>query len=651
LKIESVFINNIKRFDSKGIVCNFKGSSPLITISGKNGSGKTAIFKSLQVFQKIFFYDQLSDVVKSKYHNYILASIQAISSSGDSAIEVEFSIDNESYNVRVLLTLDVDYFSYEIEDGQFGEGITTSSVDKLKENWNLESPQNLISFIDAGKSFSDFGVSFENISIDSRAKKEDQFILDCIFKPEEVFQAIYKRTVLDHVHYRLDPSRKYAYFRAANEAVRLISGNIEVKNISATRKDNHLIMVGKTSEKSQLFDVKDFSAGERALYLTILFLFYLPKVGILIIDEPENHFHENLLLNFYDFLKNSVSSGGVYEWLKNTSSSTLDDGEFLISKLNQIFMITHSKPLIYRNIDFGDCYIVKKESVDKIINSEIIKELRIAGISSVFSKTVFVEGQGDVELLSKPLNISGIKLHPLGSCKEVIEHFKKISSIKHDLHEAAFCFLIDRDNKSDQEIEQIRLIDEVLFDSSFIVMEHHEVENYFIDVPLILDSVNPALEALRANTLSSESINELFLDTSKRLKDQSEVKFIASEIKSKIKEEISDYYSNSAKLKDAIKNGSERIVQHDINSMIDGYFLLAKEQFEKKWTDNWKTLVDGKAFYNIIMSSLPKKCAGINSEIIKSKMFSVLDDQPDKYELGKLINCILEKIKLQNYEE
>ncbi len=651
MKIESVFINNIKKFDSKGIVCNFKGSSPIITISGKNGSGKTAIFKSIQVFQKNFFYEQLDEATKQKYYNHLKNSIQGISSSGDSTIEVEFIIENESYNIRILIKSSDEEISYKIEDGIFGEGITTSSVNMLMQHWNIKDPRNLISFIDAGKSFSDFGVNFENISIDSRSKKENEFILDCIFKPEEVFQAIYKRTVLDHVHYRLDPSRKYTYFKAANEAVRLVSGNIDVKNISATRKDSHLIMVGKTTDRSQLFDVKDFSAGERALYLTMLFLFYLPKVGILIIDEPENHFHENLLLNFYNFLKSSIEAGGVYDWLKNMSPSSLEEKEYLSSKLNQIFMITHSKPLIYRNIDFGDCFIVNTESVDKIINTEIIKELRLAGISSVFSKTVFVEGQGDVEILSKSLNRHSIKLHPLGSCREVIEHFKKISTIKNDLHETAFCFLIDKDNKSAAEIDEIRKIDPDLFDLSFIIMEHHEVENYFIDRELIKDSVNPALQSLGTNTLSDESIEDMFLETAQKLREQSKLKYISSELKTKIKEKISDYYTNSKKIKSHLLEGGTSFIEHDIGNLIELFYSTAVKDFDEKWNEKWKSLVDGKAFYNMIMSSLPSKCAGIKTEFIKDNIFSKLSQCPEKYELGKLINTILEKIQNQTFEK
>ncbi|QSX30409.1 ATP-binding protein [Shewanella cyperi] len=657
MKIASTFIRNIKSFDENGIVCKFNKETDIFTVSGKNGSGKTAIFKSIQLFQKLFFYDQLSLDYKNKYRENIKNSVYSLTSEKDSTIEIEFIFDSDSTSRNIVLTIstvesetEFDYkFNDEIYDENRKGSVETDNISKLKSYWNIDSPSNLVALIDAGRSFSDFGVDFKNISLESRHKNESEFILDCIFKPEEISQAIYKRTVLDHIHYRLDPSRTYNYFKAANEAARKLSGNIDVKNVSATRKDNQLIILGRTSSNSALFDIKDFSAGERAFYLTILFLFYFPKIGILIIDEPENHYHESLLLNFYDFIREAIQDDGIYSWLKNKSDIELDKELAKEIQLKQAFLVTHSKPLIYKNINFGDCVILNKGAASTIYNSDITRELRTIGISSVYSKTVFVEGKSDSEFLSVCLSDHDIKLYPLGSCGDVIEQFKKIANICENFHEALFCFVIDKDNRTQQEIDEIRKINPEFFDSSFLILDRHELENYLIDIKLILDSISPALKTFGVN-INRNDISTIFDEAAHKLKDESKIKYIASHIKMGIKREVTDKYTEKKLLKDKISGNRSSLVKNeeniDINSLTERFYNEASIIFDDSWKKNWKDSVDGKAFYNLITGNISKKF-GIGKNLISNRMIEIIKNNPDSYEIGKVILDIKNKMNQQ----
>jgi hypothetical protein len=644
MKIDSVYLENIKRFGPDGFVFNFNSSNSIHTVSGVNGSGKTAAFKAIQLFQKIFFYSQLDENIEPNVSEGIQSAIDQLLSADFAVIDVAFKIDELKHCIKLDIWNEGGDFGYEFSDK------TPNAFSQILKIWDIKNPKSLIVFLDAGKSFSDFGVSFDNISLKSRAKKDEEFTLDCIFSPDETLQAIYKRTVLDHVHYRLDPSRKYEYFRAANEATKIISPNIEVKNVSATKRDGQLVILGRTYSSASLFDVKDFSAGERALYLTLLFLFYLPNVGILIIDEPENHFHESLLSNFYVFLKELIESEGTYSWLqKRTKSKSAFTDEWRSSRLDQIFLVTHSKPLIYQNMHFGDCFIVSERELKRVYNSELERELRNLGISSVFSRTLFVEGKGDVEMLSSILALHRINVVPLSDCKEVIDNFRKISSIRPLIHGAAFCFAIDGDNKSELEINEIKRIDPDFFDESFIVLDRHEIENYLIDNKLIFDVINPILESMHEPIITSTELENIFNKESNSLKQHSMAKYLSSIMRSQAKALILDPISNTKNILNSVTDTIDAVFSEDISTKLKTTASDASSKFNDVWPGDWKSLVDGKAFMGKLLANLSNRSAGVKPNIIRRNIINRINDSPNQYECGKLIQKITTKINNQDF--
>lgn len=615
--IESVYIENIKKFGRDGFLLNLKSDSnhKIATVSGVNGSGKTAAFKAIQLFQKLFFHEQLDDDSQAQLHGKIISSVEQLIVAEEATIDIHFNLNGETYGI----SLSISYSENELDYVFTSKNATPNAKEVISTIWDINSPRSLVVFIDAGKSFSDFGVNFDHISLKSRAKHDEDFFFDCIFYPEETLQAIYRRTVLDHIQYRLDPSRTYPYFQAANEAIKKISGNIEVKNVSATKKDGQLIVQGKTSDNALLYDVKDFSSGERAIYLTTLFLFFFPSVGTLIIDEPENHFHESLLSNFYLFLREVTECGGIGKWasknitvekfknIQNQSSDTL----------NRVFLITHSKPLIYQNINFGDCFMLTKEGLNKVYNYSLESELRNAGISSVFSRTLFVEGESDKDIFLPILSLHRINVVSVSDCKEVIEQFKKIAKIKSLIHGASFCFAMDRDNKSEQDILDIKSASPEFFDESFIVLERHEIENYMIDIELIMDVLNPLLELLHEQKINYNDVENIFKQEAEYLKEQSYLKFASFHLKQYIKENIGDKIGNIKNIKDNIAKTINETLHSKISSQVTEHNEKIRKNFDSEWNENWKSLIDGKAFISRAMNGLSKRCAGIKPDVIK----------------------------------
>lgn len=643
MKIISLQLENIKKFGKDSPLIRLDSNQKINTISGTNGSGKTAAFKAIQLFQKLFFFSQITNSAeKASIEPLIKKAIDQLVSSETASIDFSFETERQEHNIVLLISNRETDFTYNFVN------ITERATSILEKTWDINNPKSLIVFLDAGKSFSDFGVSFENISLKPRQQKKTEFLLDCIFNPEETLQAIYKRTVLDHIHYRIDPSRTYEHFRAANEAIKIIAPNIEVRNISATKRDGHLVMLGRASEDSPFFDVKDFSAGERALYLTLLFIFYLPNIGTLIIDEPENHFHESMLSGFYGFLRDMIESGSIDTWLNKNIGKRKDDPDPKNqSPLEQIFLITHSKPLIFQNLNFGACFVLTNDGMNKLDLNGAEKDLRASGLSSVFSRTLFVEGKGDVEILSSILSLHRIQTVALNDCKEVIDHFKKLSTIRQSIHGASFCFAIDGDNRSEEEITEIRNINPDFFDQSFLVLDRHEIENYLIDKALITEAINPILKVLGEQELTQEAINAILRQEAEALKTHSRAKYISSILRAKAKEVFLDPISNTKSISKSLEETISSVFKTTLQETIEQTANDALKKFDEEWASRWEHLVDGKAFIGKLMSHLSKISSGVSTQKLRSQIIDKLIREPNKYSSGQLIEEIRRKINAQ----
>ena len=631
MKIVGATLAGIKCF-SRDTFFGFSGDSSIHAISGRNGSGKTAVFKSIQLFQKIFFFDALGSAEKSIYRSYIDRSIESLLSSDQARIALDFEFNAKRYSVCLNIAIDseVDY--------QFGDSDNGVSIGVLRNFWNPQAPKAIVVFIDANKSFSDFSVGFDNLSLKPRSVREREFLIDCIFNPEDALRAIYRRTVLDHIHYRLDPSRTYDYFKRANEAVRKVVENIEVKNISSTKIDGQFVMLGRTRSDVWLFDVKDFSSGERALYLSLLFLFYVKDIGILIVDEPENHFHEEMLTSFYEFLSDVLEKGNLDAWYDGIKQQE--------TNLQQVFLITHSKLLIYRSIVDGKAYLIENSGSHEISSDNMEVTLRDIGISSVLSRKVFVEGKGDLIFLSTILASYGIEVVPLGDCKEVVDHFKKISTVSDSMFSASFCFVVDRDNRPQSDFDEIRQVNSKFYDNSFLVLERHEIESYLIDSKLIRDAANELLALMEMDSKTESEINSLISSTAENLKEHSLSKYIASRLRSFAKKELLDVVSDSKRIRaigeeDLIK----KVLKIDLQSKLLDCAARARSEFESEWSSDWKKVVDGKAFLGRFLSDAKDEFGGMNQKDIKKIMIKKI--RQGDYVMSGLVSDILEKFNLQ----
>ena len=342
-------------------------------------------------------------------------------------------------------------------------------------SWNLSSPKDIIIYIDSNKSFKEEDISYDNISI-SEQNDYSSLLLNTIINPERIFANIYSGLIRDYIRERLVPAkpRKDLYFLITKVLLKELMPNIHLSNFSGLQFDKQFVLLGKsTSGKySSYYDIRNFSSGEKVLFYLLLFITYVQEIGMLIIDEPENHFHEDLLVRFIKMLTEMAYSTNFSSFINKLASKTQLSLPIEAAKvyknyaLSQVFLLTHSKNIIYNNLSNGSNYYIDN-SFKKIEYQESEKILREIGISSIYSKVLFVEGSTETDFFDIFFNDFNIKIHPLNGCEQVIETYKKVKSIKDFLYDTHFCFLIDLDTRSDDDIKKLRIEDATYFDAPF----------------------------------------------------------------------------------------------------------------------------------------------------------------------------------------
>lgn len=472
MRINSIELYKVKSFDSH-ISINFDDTTNLFALSGKNGAGKSTILKSAWLVQKVHFCKLLNESGE-----VISADDDALRflNGEDSFISLKVSDGDDLAEIKIYLDQKKLCISYENEN-------------LIKKNWNLNNPTNLILFIDASKGFSEDTLKYDEINISKNDRND--LSLEAILRPESLFAGIYRQLVKDHVHGRLIPSKpdRLLYFRVAAKMFTTLIPTVELKNFSGNHKPGEFVLLGKANidRRKPLYDVREFSSGEKALLSTLAFLCISKSVSALIIDEPENHFHESLLLEFMSMLNKLCEQGGVLKWASSAAENLKDEWlekEYKDHNLSQILISTHSKSLIYKVFSMGQNFTIT-DKVNSIAYDEAENELRKLGLSSIYTQVILVEGIRDNEALEHVTEGRNITIRSLNGSNAVIDAFKRLAEVRHYIHDSEFVFLVDSDNKPDDFFKNLEDINSQFFHKALIKLDKHELENYFLDAKTI----------------------------------------------------------------------------------------------------------------------------------------------------------------------
>ncbi|MFS8602688.1 AAA family ATPase [Priestia megaterium] len=703
MKLQRITLNNIKKFNGTSTF-DFSKSKEINTISGKNGAGKTTVFNSLVLAQKAFFINLImTRDHTSELYEEVGKELFVLMNDKNSYIEIFFKINQKeiiSVGVQDFINNQVAAAIEETEVGIKEDEIYIEVSFKLKVNkiilervfweieidesnnmliqefWNLQNPRRIITFIESNKNIIEGDVTYSNIELKPESTDISPMI-DLIINYKNSFKQLYRQLINDYVYERLIPAnrgastiRKDISMQATKVLFKNLMPHLDIKNFSGTKRDQQFILTASTNtsnKKNSLFDMRNFSSGEKFLWYLLLYINYIKNTGILIIDEPENHLHEELVCKLAGLLKDISLVDSYPEFILNLGldsdifkkgkTENLDkylSAAYECFELNQVFLLTHSKSLIYSNFTVGTNYVVDQKLME-ITYDECEHTLRDIGISYVNDKVLFVEGIKDLGRISGMLGEYNIKIQELGSCEQVIKTFLAVSKVKKFIRESQFVFLIDRDTRDESDINSLRNNFPEAFDKYFIVMEKHELENYLL-VPTIFHKVLKAQENSYSsyNAPSKEEIEKrMFKNASLQLNNTKQL-YASQKIIKKI--EVLKRGTD----KNFIEFGSLQAYQDSINSkFFEGETFIAikeeilnlYEEVEKKyneayWKKNWLDLCEGKMVFNKTVGELCRDAGLINKRLEEEIFTCIINDSSSQ--LYKLNKQILEKFQISN---
>jgi len=238
---------------------------------------------------------------------------------------------------------------------------------------------------------------------------------------------------------------------------------------------------------SKDFHYKNLSGGEKSAFDLILDLIikssYYPN-AVLCIDEPETHMHTRLQSKLFEEIFRLVPNESQL-WINTHSLGMLKKARE-IDKLNPN-SITF---LNFANIDFDKPSVISPATIDRTIWEKFI-EMTLDDFSNLLSpqKVIFCEGNQsgrkyknfDAQIYTKVFGnkYPDVSFISIGSSTELEKDdnitYKVISDV---LRGSEIIKLVDRDDKSTQEIEELK-------NKKIRVLNKRHIESYLLDEEIL----------------------------------------------------------------------------------------------------------------------------------------------------------------------
>lgn len=654
ITISKILLNNIKRFKGSH---EFKFSDKnVFTISGKNGSGKTTIIESLMICQMAYFVHKNKELIENtefmvKANNKICSLL-----SGQKSSISLFMYDSESQK-DISFTVNISYIAKNISTWKFD--ITSESDNIFSKYWDLHKPSCLFFFIDSDKYFEEKSITYDSIKI-KKNDDPDSFLLNYIIDYKNVEKFAYQKLINDWILQRLvPPDTNYQMsFLIGRILFSYLIPQLRIQHFTGATGDEFSILAKNIKEKSKEFDYRYLSAGEKSIFYLCILINYFSNIGLLIIDEPENHLHEDLLLRLVDLLQKITTCKNYPNFImeknvltrkiKNENTKFEQDLNKIYKnyKLQKVIFTTHSKSLIYKNFEFGENYLLNSD-FELLTQTSAEEELRKLGISTIYEKILFVEGQNDKEVADKVLSNTDITVIPLSGCEHVIQMYKDLQKIKSILFNMKICFLMDRDTK-DEQIDELEKIDSDFFTNHFIVLERHELENYYLDEKLWEDLIMMDASSGIDMQIKKEDIPILILNYA----NETKINVYQKELNEKLRMQInslSKMLGKSSKIKcdtdESFEKYTNQIIANiDLEILKNNFLEIYKKTKEKyaNWANDYLKFCDGKIVFGKFITELAKQLK-VTPERIRIYLDKLIQEDKDcKYEVSKVFRKVRE---------
>ena len=234
------------------------------------------------------------------------------------------------------------------------------------------------------------------------------------------------------------------------------------------------------------YSASEMSDGERVIFYLIGQCLAAKENGILVIDEPELHLHRALQSRLWDAIE-AERSDCLFIYLTH-------DLDFAATRVN-------ASKIWLKRYENGqwDWHLVPA-------NDEIPERLLLEVLGGR-KPVLFVEGdKGSLDYFLFSHLFKAYTIAPCGSASAVINSTRSFSLLK-QLHDLECCGVIDRDYKSDEQVEYLRGLQIFCLDVS-------EIENLLL-IEDVLKEVALSLNRTDTNTIVSQTKEMVFTQLQK----------------------------------------------------------------------------------------------------------------------------------------
>lgn len=649
MRVSKIRLKNFKQYVDE-ITFDFSESEDINTISGVNGSGKTTIFESMLLLQKAYFLVKIienteNEIEKKRLSSEFEKELLRCSSTRKTQPEIEIELNFESPSkikkfeeYETVIDGKIYYracgrlFNDGFDEDTGEHSLKVVSNEVIYHFWNPEDPKEVIFFLNADKNVNEKDFQYNMLTFDEESHTP---ILQTILSSDSVYQNMYIKLLNSYIVDRVIPGNRMDFYNKAKLDFQNILPDKHFTNFSGKEIKNQYVLLAKGNSTTK-FDSRGLSSGEKLVWYTLLIINYVKNIGLLIIDEPENHLHEKLSWNFINYL----------------ATISQDNQEVYIG---QIFLITHSKNIIYNNFSVGSNFVIDDTRNIRLIKKEECEDiLRDYGLSYTDDKIIFVEGKTEVELLETIASQFGIKVKELDNCAKIIAAYRSLSKLEESFLYSMpeYLFLIDRDTREEREIGAIASENPSFFDKHFIILNVHEIENFLLDSKIISEEYNKLSEALHKNKKSEEKIHSLLRKYADESLEQTKSKYLNSQLREEIKR-----FADMIKQRDIASDTSENYTKYVEKLFLSEDFNARKQSLVKKfddmtklyssenWERYWLQLCDGKIVANRTIGELANEL-GISKSNLKNLLWKRYQEGNGSEEYKKFIGEIKMKLKI-----
>lgn len=345
-------------------------------------------------------------------------------------------------------------------------------------------------------------------------------------------------------------------------------------------------------------NVSGLSSGEQEM---IAMMFSVKRLsatgGVMLMDEPEQHLHPSLQATLFDAMKDLSASA-------------------------QILVVTHSVNLISAAnpgglIEVAAAVSVQDNQVMRLADHpEKIDLVAKLGLSAgdYFQNDMFlvVEGETDAKWLRElfPLQLGRAHIIVAGSAKQVLEAHRTLASLSPGL---PWLCVTDRDLRSDAEVAQLRSEFPRLF-----VWPRRAIENMCMEPALIRKTMKNV-----GKDYGDEDIRDILSRAGEQLKDE----VVAIAVRLELQRTIPSGVPSSDGDKFAKAEASYRHMSEVNRKRADSFaetLKAVRESIESRWESEWLTLVNPHS----LLGSLHAQFGGYeNSSTFMSALISVAREQ------------------------